>query len=67
MAFAPGCILAGDIVVVERGHLPTAGGIALLAIDGDRGSRALREDDTEVTVLGVASRVVRLLLPPFGP
>jgi hypothetical protein len=77
--FAARGILRGDIIVVERGHQLSDGAIALLAIDGEprlalitRTAGQLTFDDApsdgpHVEVLGLASRVVRLLLPPLGP
>lgn len=65
----------GDLVIIERRHTPKAGQIALVTIDG-RGMlvRVYREggkfifDDmpdeyATVELFGIASRVIRLLLP----
>jgi DNA polymerase V len=64
-----------DLIIIERGHSPKAGQIALVNIDG-RGMlvRVHREggkftfddmpdDYATVELFGIASRVLRLLLP----
>jgi hypothetical protein len=81
MRFASRGILSGDTLVVERGQSLTDRTLALLSVDGephlavvfrDAGRLSFRgapepDDGREVAVIGVVSRVVRLLLPPFGP
>jgi SOS-response transcriptional repressor LexA len=65
-------ILRGDIVVVERAQSLRRDGIALLSIDGsprlvrrDAGRfRGITEDSPSVIeIIGVGSRLVRVLLP----
>lgn len=68
-------IRRGDLVVVERGHSPKAGQIALVTIDGmgrlvrverERGRFTfadMPDDYTTVELFGLASRVIRCLLP----
>jgi SOS-response transcriptional repressor LexA len=78
--FASEGILAGDHVVIERAQPLRDGGYALVSVNGEpRLVRVLRnhsrftfggapsDADAQVEVLGVVSRVVRLLLPPFHP
>jgi SOS-response transcriptional repressor LexA len=72
-------IFHGDLIIVERGHQPAPGALALLNVDGTaRLARIRRQRDRvvfdgfsntapEVEIMGLASRVVRLLLPPLAP
>lgn len=68
-------IIAGDVVVVDRDQPLKSGRLALVSIGGAprlvrirrEGARftfdGLPNEDTSVVVLGIASRVVRPLLP----
>lgn len=65
----------GDLLIIERGQRLQAGRIALVAMEGHhRLVRVLQEqgrftfadvpsDGIAVTLVGIASRVIRLLLP----
>jgi DNA polymerase V len=73
--FASEGIRRGDLVVVERGQPLLDGRIALILVEGHiqlvrvarRGGRfvfaSMPEEGTDVELLGIASRVIRLLLP----
>src|SRR5690242_10906868 len=68
-------ILRGDVAIIERGRRLGAGHIALVAVDGetrlipvagDRSGYTFDDrpsDDSSVVLLGVASRIIRPLLP----
>lgn len=77
-ALARDGIYAGDLVIVERGHSLLPGRLVLVSVGGEPRLVRLRRSASgftfdgmrqgeDVEMLGTASRVVRLLLPPFGP
>ncbi|MDP9190683.1 MAG: hypothetical protein M3P06_03165 [Acidobacteriota bacterium] len=73
--FAADGIHPGDLLIIERGQRLKAGRIALVALEGHhRLVHVLQEhgrftfadvppDGIEVTLVGIATRVIRLLLP----
>jgi hypothetical protein len=77
-ALARDGICAGDFVIVERGHRLLPGRLVLVTVGGEPRLLRLRRSASgftfdgmrsadDVELLGTASRIVRLLLPPFGP
>jgi SOS-response transcriptional repressor LexA len=68
-------IVAGDVVVVERNHSLRADRLALIRAGGDIRLVSVRQEgprftydgfaseDASVELLGIASRIVRVLLP----
>jgi SOS-response transcriptional repressor LexA len=72
---AHAAVLAGDVVIVERGQPLRSGRLALVSVDGEprlvqvfRDGRqfifdGLSSHDDAIEVLGIASRIVRQLVP----
>src|ERR1043165_3074243 len=72
---AHAAVLAGDVVIVERGQPLRSGRLALVSVDGEprlvqvfRDGRQFTFDgvgshEDTIEVLGIASRIVRQLVP----